>query len=198
MKRAVLFCFSQLFGLLEICNQAFDHRTSHRQKKSGLRRNSTAGALCFSASLCLPCGDLLLHLPNQLGQLLLTPLHGAGVDIAGQAFSVDGGGVSAFPDDGSGSGVGLSVARHQTPALSLVESSVYIQGSFPGIEVRPPQSADLTQPRAVGLPRISAHGAGWCGCRGQWWWTTHGFDRDGDGLCHTVLKCHRASAGLTV
>lgn len=97
---AVLFWFSKLFGLLEICNQAFDHRTSHRQKKSMLRRKRTAGALCFSASLwvCFHGSDLLLHLPNQLGKLLLTFLFGGGIDIADHTLSIDGGGVAAIPE----------------------------------------------------------------------------------------------------
>ena len=36
-----------LFGFLKICGQGFDHRTSHRQKKSRFRRCYSAGALCF-------------------------------------------------------------------------------------------------------------------------------------------------------
>ena len=54
----------------------------------------------FSASLwvCFHGDNLLLHFPNQLGQFFLTFLLGTGVDVAGHAFSADGGGVAAFPE----------------------------------------------------------------------------------------------------
>ena len=54
----------------------------------------------FSASLwvCFHGGNLLLHFPNQLGQFFLTFLLGTGVDVAGHAFSADGGGVAALPE----------------------------------------------------------------------------------------------------
>ena len=48
--------------------------------------------------LCFHRSNLLLHFPDQLRQLFLTFLFGAGVDIAGHAFSADGGGVSALPE----------------------------------------------------------------------------------------------------
>ena len=54
---------------------------------------SSAGTLCFSASLCLPCGDLLLHLLDQLSQFFFTFLFGGGVDIPDRALSIDDGGV---------------------------------------------------------------------------------------------------------
>ena len=63
-----------------------------------LRRDRTAGALCFSARLCLPCGDFLLHLLDQLGQLFLTLFLCFGIYIPSHALSIDNGRVSAFPE----------------------------------------------------------------------------------------------------
>ena len=94
-------CFSQLFGLLEICNQAFDHRTSHRQKHrgfGGVFRRAPMFLPCLC--LCFYCGDLLLHLPDQFGQLLLTFLLGGGVDVPSHALSVHNGGAAALPAAG--------------------------------------------------------------------------------------------------
>ena len=48
--------------------------------------------------LCFHRSNLLLHFPNQLGQFFFTFLLGAGVDVAGHAFSADGGGVAALPE----------------------------------------------------------------------------------------------------
>ena len=70
------------------------------------RKNQGSGGIAppepcaFSASLwvCFHGGNLLLHFPNQLGQFFLTFLLGTGVDVAGHAFSADGGGVAAFPE----------------------------------------------------------------------------------------------------
>ena len=69
------------------------------------RKNQGSGGIAppepcaFSASLwvCFHGGNLLLHLPNQLGKLLLTFLFGGGIDIAGHTLSVDDGGVTTFP-----------------------------------------------------------------------------------------------------
>lgn len=47
--------------------------------------------------LCFYCGDLLLHLPDQFGQLLLTFLLGGGVDVPSHALSVHNGGAAALP-----------------------------------------------------------------------------------------------------
>ena len=69
-------------------------------RKIELRRCYRAGALCVSAGLFLffHGSNLLLHLPDEGGQLFFTFLLGRGVDVPGHALSVNGRGVAALPE----------------------------------------------------------------------------------------------------
>lgn len=116
-----------------------------------LRRDRTAGALCFSARLCLPCGDFLLHLLDQLGQLFLTLFLCFGIYIPSHALSIDNGRVSAFPEvfadlaDTAGAGLaalalvgleggGRRVSWHRVNFLggfAFDNSTVYLSGGGP-------------------------------------------------------------------
>ena len=49
LKRAVFFCILLLFRSVLISGQRFDHTTSHRQRKTGLRRCLLSEACCFSS-----------------------------------------------------------------------------------------------------------------------------------------------------
>ena len=49
LKRAVFFCILLLFRSVLISGQRFDHTTSHRQRKTGLRRCLPSEACCFSS-----------------------------------------------------------------------------------------------------------------------------------------------------